>query len=87
MRGSETPAAGGADDGVTRRIHALLDPAQTPGFASRFLGESSLLVTPFGQGEKPSDFDEKYIIELSPRHENRVCSLPYATDRRVQTDR
>ena len=32
MRGSETPAAGGADDGVTRRIHALLDPAQTPGF-------------------------------------------------------
>ena len=32
MRGSEAPAAGGADDGVTRRIHALLDPAQTPGF-------------------------------------------------------
>ena len=32
MRGSETPAARGADDGVTRRIHALLDPAQTPGF-------------------------------------------------------
>eukprot|EP00964_Phaeocystis_antarctica_P110330 scaffold74699_cov57-Phaeocystis_antarctica.AAC.2 len=53
MRGSETPAAGGADDGVTRRIHALLDPAQTPGLASRFLAESSLLLTPFGQGEKP----------------------------------
>ena len=31
MRGPEAPVAG-AEDGVTRRIHALLDPARTPGF-------------------------------------------------------
>jgi len=31
MRGPEAAVAG-AEDGVTRRIHALLDPARTPGF-------------------------------------------------------
>ena len=32
MRYPEAAAVAGAEDGVTRRIHALLDPARTPGF-------------------------------------------------------